>query len=235
MIFNFSDASTALTVSQDIDFLSTTFTVFLSFLLSTLVAYVYVWTLQKSTYSRNYLQSIVLISIIACVIILSVGDSIARGVGIMAAVGIIRFRTNFKNPRDTIFLFAALAAGIACGANAFIVAIEGTLCFALASMFLRYASFSPIAYYDCVISFQSNSTDQSNQIDRIMQAHCKKFVLIHAQENAKGVGNQYDYHIKRKKNVSNTQLIEALKAGNFAQKIVISEELDANTDFNDFI
>ena len=84
------------------------------------------WTLQKSTYSRNYLQSIVLISIIACVIILSAGDGIARDVGIMAAVGIIRFRTNFKNPRDTTFLFTLLAAGIACGANAFIVAIEGT-------------------------------------------------------------------------------------------------------------
>ena len=231
MIFNFSDAGTALTASQDIDFLSTTFTVFLSFLLSTSVAYVYVWTLQKSTYSRNYLQSIVLISIIACVIILSVGDSIARGVGIMAAVGIIRFRTNFKNPRDTIFLFAALAAGIACGANAFIVAIEGTLCFALASLFLRYAPFSPIAYFDCVISFQSNSPDQPNKIDAIMQQHCKKFVLINAQESAKGASNQYDYHIKRKKGISNDQLIEALKADNFAQKIVISEELDASTDF----
>lgn len=232
MIVNFSDASAALTASQNISLLSTTFTVFLSFLLSTLVAYIYVWTLQKSTYSRNYLQSIVLISIIACVIILSVGDSIARGVGIMAAVGIIRFRTNFKNPRDTIFLFASLAAGIACGANAFIIAIEGTLCFALASLFLRYAPFSPIAYFDCVISFQTNKANQQVQIDNIMQAHCKKFVLIHAQESAKGAGNQYDYHIKRKKNVGNDQLIQALSAGNFAQQIVISEELNASADFS---
>jgi len=155
-LFNLSDTFTS---TSDINFLATTFTAFPSFLLSTLVAYVYVWTLQKSTYSHNYLQSIVLISTITCVIILSVGDSIARGVGIMAAVGIIRFRTNFKNSRDTIFLFALLAVGIACGANAFIVAIEGTFCFAFASVFLRYASFSPIAYYDCVISFQSSSVD----------------------------------------------------------------------------
>jgi len=105
-LFNLSDTFTS---TSDINFLATTFTAFPSFLLSTLVAYVYVWTLQKSTYSRNYLQSIVLISTITCVIILSVGDSIARGVGIMAAVGIIRFRTNFKNPPDTIFLFALLA------------------------------------------------------------------------------------------------------------------------------
>jgi|TARA_B110000908_G_scaffold149083_1_gene182097 hypothetical protein len=128
-LFNLSDAFTS---TSDINFLATNFTALPSFLLSTLVAYVYVWTLQKSTYSRNYLQSIVLISIIACVIILSVGDGIARGVGIMAAVGIVRFRTNFKNPRDTTFLFTLLAAGIACGANAFIVAIKGTFfCFGI--------------------------------------------------------------------------------------------------------
>ncbi|MDG1445262.1 MAG: DUF4956 domain-containing protein, partial [Methylophilaceae bacterium] len=147
--------------TQDFDFFTTTMTVFLSLLLSTLVAYIYVWTLQKSTYSKNYLQSIVLISIIASVIILSVGDSIARGVGIIAAVGIIRFRTNFKNPRDTIFLFASLAAGIACGASAFIIAIEGTVSFALASLFLRFAPFSPVAYFDCIISFQANGADQT--------------------------------------------------------------------------
>ena len=136
-LFNLSDAFTS---TSDINFLATTFTAFPSFLLSTLVAYVYVWTLQKSTYSRNYLQSIVLISIIACVIISSVSDSITRGVSIMAAVAIICFRTNFKNPRDTIFLFASLAACIVCGANVFITAIEDTFCFALASVFLGYAS-----------------------------------------------------------------------------------------------
>jgi len=206
---------------QDIDFLNTTFTVFLSFLLSTLVAYIDVWTLQKTAYSRNYLQSIVLISIIACVIILSVGDSIARGVGIIAAVGIIRFRTNFKNPRDTIYLFASLAAGIACGSSAFIVAIEGTLCFALASIFLRYASFSPVAYFDCILSLQCANPEQLNQI---MQQYCKRFVLIDLKENIKGPSNQYNFHIKRNKNISNQQLIEALQANNFAQKVSISED-----------
>lgn len=218
--------------TQDFDFFTTTMTVFLSFLLSTLVAYIYVWTLQKSTYSKNYLQSIVLISIIASVIILSVGDSIARGVGIIAAVGIIRFRTNFKNPRDTIFLFASLAAGIACGASAFIIAIEGTVCFALASLFLRFAPFSPVAYFDCIISFQANGPDQTRQFNTIMQQFCKKFVLINAQESTKGSSYQYDYHIKRKKNVSNAQLIEALSANNLAQKVTIIDELDTNSDIN---
>jgi len=222
------DLSETISLNGDINFLSTSFSVLLSFILSTLVAYVYVWTLDKSTYSRNYLQAIVLISIIACVIIMSVGDSLARGVGIMAAVGIIRFRTNFKNPRDTIFLFAALAAGIACGANAFIVAIEGTVCFTLAATFLRYSSFSPIAYYDCEISFQTNNPNAIEKLADIMGAHCKRYVLIRSKEVSKGTTTQYDYSIKRLKNTSTEALLADLKKDDFAQKVIIMDEPTSN-------
>lgn len=65
-----------------------------------------------------------------------------------------------------------------------------------------------------------------------MQQFCKKFVLINVQESTKGSSYQYDYHIKRKKNVSNAQLIEALSANNLAQKVTIIDELDTNSDIN---
>ena len=63
---------------------------------------------QSATESANIMTLIyvILIAIVSCIIIQSVGDSLARGIGIMAAMAIIRFRTNFKDPRDTIFLFA---------------------------------------------------------------------------------------------------------------------------------
>ena len=57
-----------------------------------------------------------------------------------------------------------------------------------------------------------------------MQQYCKRFVLIDLKENIKGPSNQYNFHIKRNKNISNQQLIEALQANNFAQKVSISED-----------
>jgi hypothetical protein len=109
-----------------------------AFVLSCLVAYVYQLTFRGLSYSRNYVQSIILISIISAIIIQSVGDSLARGLGIMAAMAIIRFRTNFKDPRDTLFLFAGLAVGISTGAYAFTVAIVGTVGFCIAALLLHF-------------------------------------------------------------------------------------------------
>ena len=42
---------------------------------------------------------------------------LARGLGILGTLAIIRFRTPIRDPRDMIFLFACLGVGIACGAN----------------------------------------------------------------------------------------------------------------------
>jgi hypothetical protein len=115
------------------------FVILLSFILSTILAYVYQKTYRGLSYSRTYVQSIVLISIIAAMVIQAIGDSLAKGLGIMAAMAIIRFRTNFKDPRDTLFLFASLAAGISCGAFSFVVAIIGTLSFSIAALILYYS------------------------------------------------------------------------------------------------
>lgn len=209
----------SLSAAQDIGFLTTTTTVSLSFILSTFIAYVYVWTIGKGPYSRNYIQAIVLISIIAAVIILSVGDSLARGIGIIAAVGIIRFRTNFKNPRDTVFLFGSLSAGIACGANAYIVAVEGTLCFALASVLLRYSPYSPVGYFDASLNFYSASENSIAQIEVILDEYCTNFSLNDLEENLEKGLNKYSYHIKLKKHVKSEQLIQVLQLNEFAKNI----------------
>lgn len=209
----------SLTAVQDTGFLTTTITVSMSFILSTFIAYVYVWTIGKGPYSKNYIQAMVLISIIAADIILSVGDSLARGIGIIAAVGIIRFGTNFKNPRDTIFLFASLSAGIACGAHAYIVAVEGTLCFAVASVLLRYSPYSPIGNFDASLSFASASENNITQIEKILAEYCTIFSLNDLEENVEKASIKYSFYIKLKQNVKSEQLIQMLQLNEFAKNI----------------
>ncbi len=171
--------------------------VLLSFVLSTVLAWVYQKTFRGLSYSRNYVQAIVLISIISSVIIQAVGDSLARGIGIMAAMAIIRFRTNLKDPRDTLFLFSSLAAGIACGAYAFTVAAVGTLAFSLAAMLLYYSPLGPNSFFDGMLRFNlpNNSSDRS-PLEKIMRHHCKAFSLVTLRELEQGQRLDYAYHVK---------------------------------------
>lgn len=202
-----------------------TSTVMLAFILSIVIAFVYVWTLRKESYSRSYVQTIVLMAIIGSVIILSVGDNLARGIGVIAAVNIIRFRTNFKNPRDTVFLFASLTAGIACGSDAFLVAVEGTLCFSLAAVFLHYAPFSPATFYDGVISFKAaNSAEHMAEVDRLLAQCCDKFALIAMEENSEKKLSKFTYNFKLKDYTSYEQLVQILKASGNASNIELITE-----------
>ncbi len=61
--------------------------------------------------------------------VLAVGDNVARGIGLIGALTVIRFRSTLKDPRDLIFAFASLATGVAAGAHAYAAAVLGTVVF----------------------------------------------------------------------------------------------------------
>jgi hypothetical protein len=69
---------TAQTTTESASIQTLLFVIILSFMLSTLLAYVYRKTYRGLSYSRNYVQAIVLISIIAAMVIQSIGDSLSH-------------------------------------------------------------------------------------------------------------------------------------------------------------
>lgn len=204
---------TVQTATENNSIFTLMFTILLAFILSTILAFVYQKTFRGLSYSRNYVQSIVLISIISAVVIQSVGDSLSRGIGIMAAMSIIRFRTNFKDPRDTLFLFSSLAAGISCGAYAFPVAIIGTLGFSLAAIILFYSPLGPNSYFDGMVRFNIgfNSTEQK-KLEELLNEYCKAFALVTMREIAQGKRLDHAYHIKLRKNKSYEEFMSQLKS-----------------------
>ncbi|MCK5888606.1 MAG: DUF4956 domain-containing protein [Methylococcales bacterium] len=189
------------------------FTILLAFVLSTILAFVYQKTFRGLSYSRNYVQSIVLISIISAVVIQSVGDSLSRGIGIMAAMSIIRFRTNFKDPRDTLFLFASLAGGISCGAYAFPVAIVGTLGFSIAAVILFYSPLGPNNYFDGMLRFNIGfANKEQKKLEELMRVYCKAFALVTLREIGQGKRLDYAYHIKLRRGKSYDGFMSDLKS-----------------------
>ena len=91
------------------------FTFLLSFLLSVMIAVVYTKTTPATMKSTNFVQAMILSSLISATVVQSTNSSLASGVGLLGALTIIQFRSTFRDPRDVIFMFAAISAGISCG------------------------------------------------------------------------------------------------------------------------
>ena len=114
------------------------YTVLLSFMLSTAVAITYYFTTPKDKKMQDFFQALILSAVVASTVMQAIGDSMAIGLGMLGALAIIRFRTNLENPRDIIFMFATLAAGLACGVYGFVIALVGTLGFCAAAWILHF-------------------------------------------------------------------------------------------------
>jgi hypothetical protein len=86
--------------------------------------------------SRSLAQSQVLLCVAGAVMMIIIGNSLARALGIAGGATIVRFRTPVEDPKDSTVLFLLLGLGMAAGLGSFAVAGLGAafLCLLLAAL-----------------------------------------------------------------------------------------------------
>ena len=68
-------------------------------------------------------QTQILLAIVAAALMIVVGDNAARAFGIFAAVSLVRFRTNIRDPKEITVLLISLALGLASGVGRYELAL----------------------------------------------------------------------------------------------------------------
>jgi uncharacterized membrane protein YhiD involved in acid resistance len=206
------DFLTVQTTSTNPTFISVLYAVLLSFVLSTLIAFTYEKTFRGLSYSRNYIQALILSSIVAATIMQAIGDNLARGLGMIGAMAIIRFRTNFKDARDIIFMFAALGSGIAAGVYGFVIAMVGAVGFCAVAFVLYLSPFGKDRFFDGLLRFTiDNSPEQTKLLEAVLSNNCRNFALITLRDVSLENRFDYAYHVKLKKSRQHTDLLGDLK------------------------
>ena len=76
----------------------------LAFVLGMVISIVYRWT-HKRIASKSFMESLILLSMLITVVMVVIGDSVARAFSLVGALSIIRFRTVVRNPRDIAFVY----------------------------------------------------------------------------------------------------------------------------------
>lgn len=185
----------------------------LAFGLTQAIAAVYVWTFRGMSYSQGLVHSIVLGSIIACTLMLAIGGSIAAGLGIAGGLAIVRFRTALRDPRDMMFVFAGLGAGIASGLGAHAAAICGAalFCFAVAS--LTWIEFGSSHRLDGLLRFQLPADADESAVMALLRRYTSFVALVTLREVAQGAAMEHAYQVRfadPRRRVALVRAIEAL-------------------------
>lgn len=191
---------------------SVSYAFLLTFVLGTVIAVLYVRTFQGLSYSRNFLHSLILCPLIVAIAMQAIGDNMARGIGMMGALSLLRFRTNIKDPRDMFFIFASLTVGLAAGVHAYGIATLGTLFFVLTTLILAKSPFSHGTQFDGLLRFNStkDSREQQHELEIRLQHLCKNVALVSIREVAQGDRLDYAYQVKLKRGTTNQELVSSL-------------------------
>lgn len=114
--------------------------VLLNFLVAAVIGVVIFLSYRLShggaAYSARFNVSLVMLTLVTTLVMNVIGNNIALSLGMVGALSIVRFRTAIKDPRDTAYIFWAIAVGICCGVSEYLIAGVGSaVIFALMLIF----------------------------------------------------------------------------------------------------
>lgn len=183
-----------------------------AFLLAQVIAITYERTYSGMSYSRALFQSLALVSILSSMLMFAIGNSLARGLGIAGIFAIIRFRTNLRDPRDIVFIFASLSVGIASGIQAYALALSGTAMFCLAAFYLYYVPLGVRQHFDGLLRFSMPPQPEvAKEIEVILRESCQRYALVTLRELAQGQRLEYAYQVKLRDTSYSDSIVYMLK------------------------
>lgn len=69
----------------------------------------------------------IILGVVGALIMLVIGESLARAFGIVGAAGLIRYRASIHDPKDAGVMLATLGLGLASGVGLYLLAVAGAL------------------------------------------------------------------------------------------------------------
>ncbi len=225
-LFQILDGSSSVSPAGPVDIL---LSVLLAFVLGQALAWVYFFTHSGLSYSRSFVQSLIIITVVISLVMSTIQNSFVTAVGLMGALSVIRFRNMIKDTRDISFIFSVLMVGMACGSRRYDIAIIGTTAMCAIIFYLHISAFGTHRPHNGFLRFNLTShIDKDHPIPVILKKFCNNFTLISAQDHDFGDPVvEYAYQIMIKNSSANEMMLfELEKVANISNiSLTMQEQL----------
>ena len=110
------------------------------------IFYIYRKFFKGVVYNLPYNISLVLMTVLTCMIICTISSNIVLSLGMVGALSIVRYRTAVKEAMDLMYMFWAVSCGIACGAGLYPLALLGSAAVLICLLLLGFLKVKDKAY-----------------------------------------------------------------------------------------
>ena len=189
--------------------------------LGIIIAMVFKSTHKGLAYSQSFTITIVFITLIVAIVIMVIGSSLARAFALVGALSIIRFRTVVKDTKDTSYVFAGLAVGMAAGTSNYFLAGSATVVISLLAIILHKTNFGALYKSEFILRFNFDQTQNSTTYLEIIGKFSKRSNMLHVESAPDGRHLQLAYDIVLNEGATAQELIEEFSQIEGASEIIL--------------
>jgi hypothetical protein len=166
-----------------------------------LLSWLYRRTYRGSSYSMTFDRALVTLTVITAIVIMVIGNNLARAFGLVGAMSIIRFRTAVKDAQDLVFIFFSLAVGLAAGVGLHALALVSTVFVGGIIAVMARMNYGALDQRELVVQFRcdtSGGQEPALVYSPVLDRHCAKFSLLGARATDDGHALELTFYARLK-------------------------------------
>ena len=150
-----------------------------------------------------------------------INGSIARAFALVGALSIIRFRTVVKDTRDTAFVFAALALGMAAGTENHKLGVIGCAFLVVLTYLMHTTNFGALYKSEFILRFSFDQSKDTATYLAAIEEHARRSNLLHVEPSGDGSSLRLTYDIMLEKERTAEALTKAMGSIDGASQVVV--------------
>jgi len=176
---------------------------------------VYMFTHRRTGWRPSVLLTMLLLGPIVSIIVICIGSNIARAISIGGGLALIRFRNTVEDPRDIIYFYLSIAAGMSCG-----VGFIGFGAVAIGMILLLIVVLSLVGFDRMggknkrLRILIPESLDYTGVFDPVLKKYCKYHHLNRIKTTDYGTLLELDYRVVLRSEKQEKQFIDELRERN---------------------
>lgn len=200
-----------------------------SIFLGFVISLVYIKTNKKEGYSKSFSITLIMLPSIISIIILLVGNNVARAFSLAGAFSIIRFRSAPGKPKDISYVFFTLAVGLSAGMGYLLYAAIFTVILCAVMIIVETINFGgkDKASFELRITVPEN-LNYEELFDDILKKYISSWKLAKVKTKEFGALFELSYNVVLLNDISQKKFIDELRVrnGNLAIHLITIQEED---------
>ncbi|HNS72945.1 MAG TPA: DUF4956 domain-containing protein [bacterium] len=191
------------------------------------ISWIYRLTYRGPGFAVSFVHALIYLAMITAVVIMVIGNNLARAFGLVGAMSIIRFRTAVKDTADIVFIFFSLAIGMAAGVGMHKLAIGATMLIGLVMILMaKSTAVLPMGRKFLLQFSLLGDTPDAVPYEPILKQYCRTHKLINVKTEEEENLYEISFYVDLRDEQKHYELVKELRklAGMLRVNLFYDEE-----------